>query len=112
MATSRTFVSSGEVEPVIQMSSVERRTLVWGDDMLLAEMTIPKGTRAPRHSHVHEQVGYLVKGRLEFIVGDERAVLEAGAGYRVPSNVPHEVHALEDSVALDIFSPVREEYLP
>ena len=112
MATSRTFVSSAEVKPAAQMSGVDRRTLVWGDQMLLAEMTIAKGTRVQRHSHVHEQLGYLAKGRLEFVVGEERTVLEAGAGYRVPSNAPHEVYALEDSLVLDIFSPVREEYLP
>lgn len=63
MATSKTVVSSSVVKPAAQLSGVDRRTLVWGDQMLLAEMTVAKSARVPRHSHVHEQLGYLAKGR-------------------------------------------------
>lgn len=112
MGNSKTFVSSSGVNPVPQLPGLDRRTLVWGSDMLLAEMTLANGMRIPLHNHIHEQVGYLVRGRLEFIVGDERSILEAGSGYLVPSNVPHQINVLEDSVVIDIFSPVRDEYLP
>ncbi|MBI2942284.1 MAG: cupin domain-containing protein [Chloroflexi bacterium] len=78
--------------------------------MLAAEITMAKGSTVPDHSHPHEQVGYVARGRLEFTLAGQRIVLSAGDGYAIPGDAPHSVLALEDSIALDVFSPVREEY--
>jgi|DewCreStandDraft_1066081.scaffolds.fasta_scaffold02767_4 quercetin dioxygenase-like cupin family protein len=97
--------------PAVELwPGVYRRTLVWGERTLLAEITLRQGAVVPDHQHPHEQIGYVVRGRLEFIVEGRRAVLGAGDGYLIPGNAVHRVVALEDSVALDIFAPVREEY--
>jgi quercetin dioxygenase-like cupin family protein len=69
-----------------------------------------RGAVVPWHTHPHEQIGYLVRGRLRFQIGDEEQELSEGDSWLVPSNVPHFVTALEDSIAIDIFSPPREEY--
>jgi quercetin dioxygenase-like cupin family protein len=97
------------VEPI---PGVLRRTLVWGERMLFAEFNVPKGAGVPRHNHPHEQVGYVVSGRLELTIGDDVRVIGPGDAYLMPSNVPHHTHALEDTVVVDVFSPVREDYLP
>ena len=104
------FTRSEEAGPVELWPGVMRKTLGWGDWMLVAEITLQQGAVVPEHTHPHEQVGYVARGRLEFIVGGSRAVLTAGDGYVIPGGVPHSVVAHEDSIAIDVFSPVREEY--
>ena len=97
-------------KPVEMLPGVVRRTLSDGERMMLIEVTIENGAVVPLHSHPHEQVGYLVSGRLLFELGDEKRELSPGDSWLVPSNVPHQVTALESSVAIDIFAPPREEY--
>jgi quercetin dioxygenase-like cupin family protein len=90
---------------------VVRRTLASGDRATVVEVTIAKGTAVPVHRHEHEQVGYVARGRVRFEIGGETRELVEGDSYLALSNVPHGVVALEDSIAIDIFSPPRTEYL-
>jgi quercetin dioxygenase-like cupin family protein len=105
------FNPNRESRPVEMMPGVVRRTLSCGDRTLLCEISLAKGSIVPPHQHLHEQIGYVVKGRLVFKIGDEERELAAGDGYVAPGNVSHSVTAVEESIAIDIFSPVREEYL-
>ncbi|RJR30526.1 MAG: cupin domain-containing protein [Desulfobacteraceae bacterium] len=91
---------------------VEQKTLVYGERTLMAEFILKKGNLVPRHSHMHEQTGYLVKGRIRIIIGSDQADLGPGGSWSIPGNVEHGAEALEDSVALEVFSPLREDYLP
>jgi quercetin dioxygenase-like cupin family protein len=77
---------------------------------MLCEIELKKDAVVPLHTHPHEQIGYLSRGRLLFRIGDEKRELREGDSWIVHSNVPHEVTALEDSIAIDIFSPPRDEY--
>jgi quercetin dioxygenase-like cupin family protein len=90
---------------------VVRRTLASGDRATVVEVTVAKGTAVPVHQHEHEQVGYIVRGRVRVEIGGETRELVEGDSYLALSNVPHGVVALEDSIAIDIFSPPRTEYL-
>jgi len=67
----------------------------------------PKGTVSPVHDHVEEQFGYILKGSIEVTIGEEKAILNAGDSYFIPGGVPHQFRLMEDSVALDVFSPKR-----
>ena len=104
------LVHRSSATPVEMLPGVVRRTLTEGERMMLVEVTLAQGAVVPSHTHPHEQIGYLASGRLLFEVGDERRELSAGDSWEVPSNVSHQVTALEQSVAIDIFSPPREEY--
>ena len=112
MPTSQHFGLNAETPPVELPGGVLRRTLVWGERLLFVEFRVPAGAGVPRHNHPHEQVGYVVSGRLAFAVGDDERVLGPGDAYVIPGDVPHHSRALEDAVVIDVFSPVREEYLP
>lgn len=101
-----------EVAPVEMFPGVERRTLNAGERTSIHEITIDAGSVVPMHTHPHEQIGYLVSGRVKFELGDETKELSAGDSWIIPSEAPHEVTAIEDAVALDIFSPAREEFIP
>ena len=105
------FKTNSEATPVEMLPGVVRRTLCSADRMTLCEFTLDKDAVVPLHTHEHEQAGYVVRGRQLFEIGGETRELRAGDGYLVPSNVPHAVTALEPSVAIDIFSPPRKEYL-
>ena len=65
----------------------------------------------PRHQHPNEQITNVLAGRLRFVLEDEEQIVGAGATVLIPPDVPHEVEALEDSIALDVFSPVRDDWV-
>jgi quercetin dioxygenase-like cupin family protein len=90
---------------------VTRRTLNSGERATLAEITLSRGAIVPAHTHPHEQIGYVASGRVLFEINGEKRELSRGAGYLIPSGLSHEVTALEDAVCIDVFSPVREEFL-
>ncbi|MDI6856718.1 MAG: cupin domain-containing protein [Dehalococcoidia bacterium] len=92
-------------------AGVVRRTLVSGERVTICEFTLTKGAVIAPHNHEHEQAGYVARGRLSFVIGGEGRELCAGDGYVVPANVTHAVTALEDSIAIDAFSPPRLEYM-
>ena len=89
------------------------RRLITGDQVMLTHVYLKKGCIVPKHSHMNEQFTYILEGALKFFVGDEAAevVVRAGEVLHLPGNVPHEAHALEDTLDVDVFSPPREDWL-
>ena len=82
------------------------------DKMMLSLVDLEPHSIVAEHSHPHEQVGMVVQGKLVFTIGGETKTLGAGEMYRIPGGVKHSVVTLDEaSKALDIFMPVREEYL-
>ncbi len=105
------FIRSGEGKLLPLFPGVDLRVTA-GTGLMLSVVTFEPGGVVPEHAHPHEQMGYLVSGRLEFTVGGETQVLEAGDLWRIPSDVPHKVVAIDGpAVALDVFHPVRDDYL-
>lgn len=79
--------------------------------MMLSVVTIEPHALVEEHSHPHEQVGMVLAGKAIFYIGDEEKTLGPGDLYRIPGGVRHKVLALDETVqALDLFSPIREEY--
>ena len=78
----------------------------------MTEFILKKGSVLPRHAHPHEQTGYLVKGRIRLSIGADVADVRVGDSWCIPSNIEHGAEILEDSVAIEVFAPVREEYVP
>jgi len=96
----------------LALPGIERRTLVHGGATLLTEFRMHRGAALPRHAHPHEQTGYLVRGRLRLTVGADAFEASAGASWTIPGGVEHGAEVLEDALAIEVFSPVREDYLP
>jgi quercetin dioxygenase-like cupin family protein len=105
------FVAAGagsrhEIFPGVAIHTVA------GQAMMLSMVTFEPGAVVPDHAHPHEQMGVMVSGRLEFTVGGVTRVLGPGDSWRIPGGVPHRVRALDGpAVALDVFHPIREDYL-
>ena len=94
------------------LPGIDRRTLVHGAATLMTEFRMERGAVLPRHAHPHEQTGYLVRGRLRLTVGADAFEALPGASWTIPGGVEHGADVLEDSLAVEVFSPVREDYLP
>jgi quercetin dioxygenase-like cupin family protein len=91
-------------------SGITARTF-WGEKMLLSMVDLPAHSVVPLHSHPHEQAGIVTKGQLTFTIGGETKTLHPGDLYIIPGGVEHMVVAGDESAqALDIFSPLREDY--
>ena len=94
------------------LEGIKIKTLVYGEKTLLTEFRLEKGSKISRHSHPHEQTGYLVSGRMLLFIGEETFETEAGDSWSIPGDVEHSAEIIEDSIAVEVFSPVREDYLP
>ena len=91
---------------------ITMKTLVYGEKTLLTEFNLEKGAILPRHKHPHEQTGYLVSGRMDLTIGGETHRVEPGDSWSIPGDVEHNAVAHENSVAVEVFSPVRQDYIP
>lgn len=87
------------------------KTLVYGDKTLMVEVHFEKGAHLPLHSHPHEQTGFLISGQMEFQVEGEKHIAKPGDSWNIAGDVEHSATGLEQSVVIEVFSPVREEYL-
>ena len=87
------------------------RKIVTGEKAMVAQVFIAKGAVVPEHSHESEQITYILEGALKFQLEGTEVVVGKGQVLRIPSNVPHRAVALEDTLDLDIFSPIRQDWL-
>ncbi len=94
------------------IDKIRMKTIVYGPKTLMAEFHLEAGADLPEHSHPHEQTGYLVAGRIDLTIGDQTHAVHPGGSWCIPGDVPHRAYAHEDSIAIEVFAPVREDYLP
>jgi len=87
------------------------RKMIHGQTMTVARIRLRKGAVVPMHSHPNEQISMLESGALRFTISGEERVLRAGDALVIPADAPHTVEALEDSLAVDLFSPPREDWI-
>ncbi|MGD2147724.1 MAG: cupin domain-containing protein [Anaerolineae bacterium] len=82
-----------------------------GERMMVTLMTFRQGQRVGTHAHRHEQAGYCVEGMFELTVDGTPALIEPHDSYIIPGGAPHSYRVLEDAMAVEMFSPPREDYL-
>ncbi len=99
-----------EIE-IEKLNPLVSRQVVHSERMTIARISLRQGAVVPEHNHENEQVTMLERGRLRFLMGGDEIYVSAGECLRIPPSLPHSVEALEDSVALDLFAPVREDWI-
>ena len=104
------YISWNNVERE-QLNPQIDREMVVGDKIMLARVIMKKGAHVPLHHHHNEQVTYILEGALKFSIDGKEIVVRAGEVLCIPSMMPHEAWALEDTVDLDVFDPPREDWL-
>jgi quercetin dioxygenase-like cupin family protein len=105
------FPDAGEMSRHLIFPGVQVRTAV-AERLMLSLAELEPHAVVEEHSHPHEQVGVVLQGRAIFYIGDEQKTLGPGDVFRIPGGVRHKVVALEEPMrALDVFHPIREDYL-
>jgi quercetin dioxygenase-like cupin family protein len=94
-----------------QMNALTTRQYVVGTNTMLARLVLKKGAHVPLHQHMNEQMSHVVEGALNFMIEGKEVMVRGGEILCIPPHVPHEVVAVEDSVALDIFNPPRQDWI-
>jgi len=94
-----------DLNPLLQ------RQMVWGKGVMLARVLLKKGCVVPMHSHLNEQVTYILEGALKFLIDGREIVVNAGEVLTIPAHMPHQAEALADTVDLDIFHPPRADWI-
>jgi quercetin dioxygenase-like cupin family protein len=97
-----------DLEKVTEMIS---RKIVTGEREMLAQVYLKKGALVPIHSHDAEQMTYVLQGALKFLIGGEEITVREGEVLHIPSGIPHQAEALDDTFELDLFSPIRTDWL-
>jgi quercetin dioxygenase-like cupin family protein len=97
---------------IAPLDGVEQKTLVHGENTLMTKFRLKRNAAIPPHRHPHEQTGYLVSGRLRMHIDGKSHELEPGDAWCIPGDVEHGADALEDTLAVEVFSPVRQDYIP
>ena len=92
-------------------SGVKRKILAHGGTMMSVKVFFEKGSIGELHTHEHEQVCYVLKGKFEIQIGDKKDIICEGDTYYAEPNIPHGVKALEEGILLDTFTPQREDFL-
>lgn len=100
-----------ESVPLETMSDMISRKIISGDKAMVAQVFLKKGAVVPEHHHESEQITYILEGALKFQLEGKEIVVRKGEVLSIPSNVPHRAVALEDTLDLDIFSPIRIDWL-
>ena len=93
------------------IDGVQLGTMVHGEKTLMGHFKLAKGSVIPPHDHPHEQIGLLLSGRMVFTIDGVEHEVAPGDSWCIGSGVPHGARAVENSVAVEVFSPVREDYL-
>ncbi|MEL7565707.1 MAG: cupin domain-containing protein [Dehalobacterium sp.] len=96
---------------VEMLEGIERKTLVYGDKTLFTQFRLAEGKTLPSHKHPQEQTGYLVSGHIVLIIDGDRHDMNPGDSWNIKGNTEHSAEIIKDSIALEIFSPVREDYI-
>jgi quercetin dioxygenase-like cupin family protein len=104
------FVTPKDAHQIEMRPGVHRRTMGVTDEVMLCEFFLERGAEVPAHSHLNDQVGYLIRGKVEMTIGDVVLILAPGDSYAIPGGIVHSALALEDSIAIDVFSPPRDDY--
>jgi quercetin dioxygenase-like cupin family protein len=100
-----------ESVPLEVMSDMISRKVIHGDRAMVAQVFLKKDAVVPEHRHDSEQITYILEGALKFQLEGREVIVRKGEVLTIPSNVPHRAVALEDTLDLDIFSPIREDWL-
>jgi len=99
--------------PAERIAEGIERQLFWGDRVMVCRLRIAPHTVTAVHSHPHEQITMVERGRVRYIVDGQELVLKQGDLLHLPSGITHGATMLDEEVVLiDIFSPVREDFLP
>lgn len=92
-------------------NGISRKIFGYNDQIMLVKVKFDNGAIGQLHSHHHTQVTYVESGVFEMTIGEETKTIKAGDGFYVPPNIAHGLRCLEAGLLIDVFNPLREDFL-
>jgi quercetin dioxygenase-like cupin family protein len=92
------------------LKGIKIKTINYGKNMIMTEFLLSKDSVLPEHQHINEQIGYLVKGKVKLFIDGKSKEINPGDSWNIAGNIKHKAEILEDSIAVEVFNPVREDY--
>lgn len=105
------FAVNQETQATPCEPGVSRKILCYSENQMMTEVTFESGACGNAHSHPHEQISYVAAGSFAFTVGDETKTVVQSDGVYIPPNTVHGVKALEAGILVDVFTPMRKDFL-
>lgn len=90
---------------------IKRKVMAYDDNMMIVKVAFEKGEIGDLHHHPHTQASYIDSGVFELSIGTEKQILKAGDVYFVTPNIPHGALCLEEGILIDVFHPLREDFI-
>jgi quercetin dioxygenase-like cupin family protein len=109
--TDRNIIADASVEWKDLGNGVKRKVLFYDDAMMMVKFEFEKGASGALHSHPHRQLSYVAKGVFEFTLNGEQRIIKEGDIYNVPTMQEHGIVCLEAGLLVDLFNPIREDFL-
>lgn len=107
----KVFIENSEIAWEQMDTSVKRKVMAWDDKLMLVKVAFEKGGVGSLHQHPHTQISHVESGLFEVEVSGEKKVLKAGDAFFIPPNAIHGAVCLEAGVLIDVFSPMREDFV-
>lgn len=108
---SDTFLLAEKMDWKSVCPGLKRKIMGYNDDIMMVQIQFDTGGVGEKHNHIHSQTSFVMSGKFEAHIADEERILETGDGFYIPPNVIHGIKCLEEGILIDVFSPVREDFL-
>jgi quercetin dioxygenase-like cupin family protein len=108
---SKEFIMGDEIAWETVGDGVRRQIMGYDDRIMLVNVEFDKGGVGPMHQHHHSQVTYVISGQFDLTIGDETKRMKGGDAFYIPPNVMHGAICVEKGVLIDVFSPIREDFM-
>ncbi|WP_066629076.1 cupin domain-containing protein [Labilibacter marinus] len=109
--SSEKFITTANMEWEELGGGVSRKFLGWDNQIMMVQVKFEKGAEGTPHDHFHTQATYCASGKFEFNIDGEKKIVEGGDGVYIEPNLVHGALCLEAGILIDVFAPVREDFL-
>lgn len=110
-ASVKVFIENEEIDWEEVDKGVKRKIMAWDDRLMVVKVMFEKGGIGSVHQHHHSQITHVESGVFEVEIGKEKKVLKAGDAFYIPPDTMHGAVCLEAGVLIDVFSPMREDFI-
>ena len=112
MVTQKVFIENDGMAWEEAGPGIQRKIMAWDEKLMLVKVLFTKGGIGALHQHYHSQISHIESGVFEVEINGDKKILRAGDAYYIPPNALHGCVCLEDGVLIDVFSPMREDFVP
>ncbi|MFC2084540.1 cupin domain-containing protein [Bacteroidota bacterium] len=105
------YIETGNMEWENVAKGMKRKIMGFNDEIMMVKVHFDKGGIGAKHKHRHSQTTYVESGKFEVSVGDDTKILTGGDGFYIPPEIEHGALCLEEGILIDVFSPIREDFM-